>query len=129
MVDRQEFSVRREVADFSGVVAPILRRVTVAEARALLRSRRNGLGLSQTEVAAKAGVNPTTLNKIENTKKYPQKDVDLSVYLKIADVIGLTISSPDATASERNRPLSVGEREMQGAPAGRPYAGALSSED
>ena len=106
-------------------LSDMLWRMTPEEALALVRAETARRGWSRGQLADAAGVNAGNLSQILNGEQEPR----LSTWLRITTALGLTFSSVDAGASERNRPLSVGEREMQGAPAGRPYAGALSSED
>ena len=49
---------------------PALQALAVLQARDILRARRK-LGLSQVELARRAGIRPETLNRIEQGKKKP----------------------------------------------------------
>jgi len=49
---------------------PALAALAVIQARDILRARRK-LGLSQTELARRAGIRPETLNRIEQGKNKP----------------------------------------------------------
>jgi HTH-type transcriptional regulator / antitoxin HipB len=64
------------------------------------RGRRLELGVSQAEIAARAGVSRDWVNSFEGGKP----TVELILVLRILEVLGLRLELADAAHSQRSRP-------------------------
>ena len=82
-----------------------------------LRSARVALGLSQEEVAARAGLNTSYLSQIERGRKAPSLDV----FVRLATAVNLTLAElfADREDSAPSLDMREVERLMEAVPAER----------
>lgn len=118
------------------LAAYILPPVTIDELREEIRTRVDRRWRKRTEFARQAGIDYKNFNNFLNAAPRPgggSRSISAENLLKIAPVIGLTISFESSADASENAQRSVTERPMQHAessqPERRPHAAALSSED
>jgi transcriptional regulator with XRE-family HTH domain len=77
----------------------------------ILASRRRSRGLSQQEVAARAGIRREKLNRVESKNE----DIGLEDFCRLLDALGLELSIREKAKSGPS-PVEQGDRQIESAP-------------